>query len=538
MRRFCISCLVPLATIISCFPVSAEPTLTMVPMGDGAKLATDVHRPKGDGPWPTVLLRSTYGRLGKAADEWLKLGYAVVIQDVRGMGDSEGEAHVFYAEGWREGFTDGADTVAWVKAQPWCNGKIGTTGGSALAITQMLLAPSTHDVAIQFVEATPSNLYFDTAYHGGVLRKSLIEGWLTAIKQPHIIDVYKSHPRYDGYWTYFDTLAKAGDITAPAVFVGGWYDIFQQGTIEGFLARQAKGGEGAKGKNFLVMKWSSHGPDVEKDYTLNPNRFDVKIGDLRHQIFAHYLQGDENALGGIPAVRYYVMGADSPGAPGNEWRSADTWPPYATKATEYYLHADGTLSADAPTSDGARLQYVYDPAKPVATNGGANLLLPSGAFDQRKNVEGRHDVLQFRTAPLDAPLEVTGRITVRLSISSSAPDTDFTAMLLDVYPEGDARELNIVDNIRRVKTRNGFAEAAPLLEGPDQIVELDIDLWSAAWIFDKGHRIGLNISSSNFPCFELNPNTGEDFPKDELRKAANTVHLGKDTPSVLVLPVR
>jgi len=507
-------------------------------MQDGTKLATDVYTPEGEGPWPVVLVRSTYGRSGDVADAWLKEGFAVVIQDVRGMGESEGEAHVFYADGWRDGMADGAATVDWIKAQPWCNGKIGTVGGSALAITQMLLAPSTDDVAIQSVDATPSSLYHDTVYTGGVFRKSLIEGWLTAIKQPHIIDVYKSHPRYDDYWAHFDTLAQARRIQAPALFVNGWYDIFQQGTINGFLIRQHRGGEGAQGKNFLVMKWSSHGPDVEKDYKLNANRFDLKVSGIRHKIFQHYLAGDEDALEGIPAVHYYVMGADTDGAPGNEWRTADTWPPYATTSTAYHLQADGTLSTMPSSLEDGQRSFVFDPANPVGTHGGANLLMPSGAFDQRANVEGRADVLQFRTKPLAAPLEVTGYVRVRLSVSSDAPDTDFTAMLLDVYPDGDARELNVLDGIRRVKSRDGYEKTAPLLEGPEQIVELQIDLWSIAWIFDKGHSIGLNISSSNHPKFEVNPNTGEDFPGDELRKATNTVHLSKDHPSMLILPVR
>jgi len=514
----------------------ADPALTMVPMGDGTKLATDVHLPGGDGPWPVVLLRSTYGRLGAAANEWLAQHYAVVIQDVRGMGDSEGEAHVFYADGWREGLTDGADTVAWIKAQPWCNGKIGTHGGSALAITQMLLAPSTPDLLIQHVNATPSNLYFDTAYHGGVLRKMLIEGWLTAIQQPHIIDVYKSHPRYGDYWAHFDTVAKAADINAPAIFENGWYDIFQQGTIDGFAARQERGAGPARGNSYLIMKWSSHGPDVQDDYKLNENRFDVKVSRLRDRIFRHYLVGNED-IGDIPKVHYYVMGADTAGAPGNEWRTAETWPPYATTATAYYLHGGGGLSAAAPEGAGSQA-FVFDPANPVMTHGGNNLLMPSGAFDQRKVTAGRDDILHFATAPLEAPVEITGRVTVRLSISTDAPDTDFTAMLLDIYPDGDGRQLNIIDNIRRVKTRNGYGESAPLLGGPEEIVSLEIDLWSAAWVFNQGHRIGLNISSSNHPRFEVNPNTGEDFPGEELRKATNTVHLSKEHPSALVLPIR
>ncbi|MBX3180827.1 MAG: CocE/NonD family hydrolase [Candidatus Hydrogenedentes bacterium] len=537
MSRFFVRGLL-IACIALLVRVAAEPRHVRVPMQDGTELATDVYTPDGEGPWPVVLLRSTYGRSGQVADEWLEQGYAVVIQDVRGMGDSAGEAHVFYADGWREGLADGAATVAWIGAQPWCNGKIGTHGGSALAITQMLLAPSTGGVVVQNMVATPSNLYADVAYTGGVLRKRMIEGWLTAIKQPHIIDVYKSHPRYDDYWAHFDTVSKAGDITAPALLVNGWYDIFQQGTIDGFVARQERGGEGARGGNFLIMTPGSHGPDIERDYKMNPNRFDVKASQIRNRIFAHYLKGDSDALAGIPAVHYYVMGADTPGAPGNEWRTADAWPPYPTTPTSYYLHPEGKLAAAPPGTEPEPLSYVFDPANPVPTHGGANLLMESGAFDQRKNLEGRQDVLRFRTEPRETPLEITGRVAVRLHVSSNAPDTDFTAMLLDIYPEGDARELNIIDNVRRVKTRSSYREAAPLLQGPEEIVELEIDLWSAAWIFDKGHRIGLNISSSNYPRFEVNPNTGEDFPKDELRKATNTVHISAAHPGALILPVR
>jgi uncharacterized protein len=522
--------------LLLALPLVAAPTLTMVPMEDGTRLATDVHVPEGEGPWPTILMRSTYGRLEKVADEWLVRGYAVVIQDVRGMGDSEGDAHVFYAEGWREGQTDGADTMAWVKAQPWCNGKVGSWGGSALAITEMLLAPTTPDLRIQHMVATPSNLYHDTAYHGGVLRKKLIEGWLTAIKQPHIIDVYKGHPRYDDYWAHFDTLARATDINAPGIFENGWYDIFQQGTIDGFLARQQYGNGPAKGNSYLIMKWSSHGHDVQDDYKLKKNRHDLKIGELRYRIFHHYLQG-EGSIDDIPKVHYYVMGADTPNAPGNEWRTADDWPPYPTRSTNYYLTNKGGLSTETPDVAG-RQSFVFDPANPVLTHGGNNLLMPSGAFDQAKHTEGREDILRFRTPPLESPLEITGRISLLLHISTDAPDTDFTAMLLDIYPDGDGRQLNIIDNIRRVKTRDSFETAAPLLSGPEQIVTLEIDLWSAAWIFEKGHQIGLNISSSNHPRFEVNPNTGEDFPGEKLRAATNSVHFSSEHPSMLVLPVR
>jgi hypothetical protein len=182
---------------------------------------------------------------------------------------------------------------------------------------------------------------------------------------------------------------------------------------------------------------------------------------------------------------------------------------------------------------------VYDPAQPFPTHGGANLLLPAGPFDQRTVNEGRTDLLKFATAPLERPIEVTGRVRVVLYVSSDAPDTDFTAKLVDVFPAGDDREILMLDNIRRVKYRSGFEAPAPLLVSPDQVVTIEIDLWSISWIYNTGHRIGLQISSSNYPRFEKNPNTGDDFPKeDNLRVAHNMVHTGKNRPSALFLPLR
>lgn len=528
---FCLALLLLPALVCAAAP-------EMVPMTGGVKLATDVHQPEGTGPWPVILVRSTYGRDAKTAQEYLKRGYAVVIQDTRGFGQSEGEKHVFYADGWRPDQHDGADTVAWIKAQAWCNGKIGTVGGSALAITQALMAPSTPGLSAQFMDAVPAEFYGQVSYQGGVFRKAMMEGWLTAVQQPHMIEYFRGHPTYDEYWNYYNTVAQAKNVNVPGLFVGGWQDIFAQGTIDGFLAREAAAQAPSKGQNRLIMKWSTHGPDVSKDYKLNENRFDLKVSQVRHAFLEAHLKGDTSAAAAFAKVNYYVMGGDEPGAPGNEWRTAETWPPYATTATPFYLHADQTLSGDARGSQDAKLAYVFDPANPVRTHGGANLLLPAGPFDQRKTLEGRQDILRFVTEALAAPMEITGRVSVKLAISSDAPDTDFTAKLVDVFPDG--REILLLDSVRRVKTRDSFETVAPLLTGPDQVVEVEIDLWSIAWIFNTGHRIGLHVSSSNHPRFEVNPNTGADFqaPGGEWRKATNTVHMSALHPSALVLPVR
>ncbi len=512
-----------------------------VPMTDGTLLATDVYLPEGEGPWPVVLERSLYSR-NQGMNGFINDGYAAVIQDVRGFGTSGGDSHVFYADGWRPGLTDGADTVAWIKAQPWCNGKIATSGTSALAMTQMLLAPATKDICAQYINKVPANFYFDVIYLGGVFRKNLTEGWLTALGQVPTIAFYRDLPRYEEYWTYYNTVAQAGNITAPGVFAGGWFDIFLQGTLDGFVARETEGGPGARGRNYLVMKWGTHGRDTTRDYKYKANRHDFSDSDLRRRFFEYYLKGNTSALDGIAKVNYYILGDDTdPDAPGNEWRTADTWPPYPVQETPLYLGTDGLLAANPAPESGAFLEFTFDPNDPYPTWGGANLLpnLVSGPYDQRKHSTSRTDLLKFATAPLDAPLEILGKVKARLFVSSDAPDTDFTAKLVDIYPNGDGREIIVLDNIRRVKPRLGFAREAPPLQGPDEIVELEIDLWSTAWVFNRGHRIGLHVSSSNYPRFEVNANTGADHPVEggEMRVARNRVHCSAAYPSALLLPI-
>ena len=513
-----------------------------VPMTDGTLLGTDVYLPEeGEGPWPVILTRSLYSR-NQGMNGFIKEGHAAVVQDVRGFGTSQGDSHVFYTDGWRPGLTDGADTVAWIQAQPWCNGKIGTSGTSALAMTQMMLAPTTTGISAQYINKVPSNFYYDVVYLGGVFRKNLVEGWLTALGQASLISFYKNLPRYEEYWDYYNTTAQAGNITAPGVFVGGWFDIFAKGTLEGFTEREQHGGEGARGRNYLVMTWGTHGPDTTTDYKLKSDRHTVSTSELRRKFFDCHLKGDTEALKGVPKVQYYILGDDvDPNAPGNEWRTAETWPPYPAVTAAYYLHHDGTLGSGPAPGAAAYREFTFDPHDPYPTWGGANLLpnLVSGPYDQRKHSLSRTDLLKYVSAPLEAPLEIVGKVSVRLFVSSDAPDTDFTAKLLDIYPEGDGREILILDNIRRVKSRLGFDRAAPPLQGQEDVVELEIDLWSTAWIFNRGHRIGLHISSSNFPRFEVNMNTGADHPKpgEEMRVAHNRVSCGPPYPSALILPV-
>ena len=508
-----------------------------VPMRDGVALATEVHLPDGEGPFPVTLMRSVYGR-GFAAQQAQSLnekGVALVVQDTRGRGDSDGKDMVFLTDGWGE-LQDGADTVAWVRAQPWSNGTVTTMGGSALGITQVMMAGATQDVAAQSMLVAASDFYGQLSYQGGVWRKYLCENWIAMQGSTHVIELWKSHPNRSEFWEQFNATARAPEITAPGLHIGGWWDIFGQGTIDSFTSRQYNGGEGARGNQLLVMGPWLHGPTREAGDLLLPENYRYDFGRLEREFLDEWNLGVDHGVMSGPAVRYYTLGdVENPDAPGNEWREANDWPPFPTVDTPYFLAPGNMLVTDAPPSANM-ISYRYDPADPCPTSGGANLfahILPTGPKDQQE-VGGRSDVVTFLTPVLEEAVEITGRVKVVLYVSSDAPDTDFTAKLLDVYPDG--RQILMLDNIQRVKYRNGFEEADPL--PPGEVGRIEVDLWSISLIVDKGHRIGVQISSSNFPRFEKNPNTGADFPDDEdLQVALNTIHFGGEYPSALVLPI-
>lgn len=521
-----------LAWAVACW---AAPELSMVSMRDGVRLATDCYLPEGDGPFPVVLARSVYGRKGNDwARPWVEAGVAFVIQDTRGRGDSEGEDRVFLDDGWGEK-QDGADTLAWLRAQPWCNGKVGMFGGSALSIVQVLAAVADPDITCQAIWVASSKFYGQLAYQGGVFRKALCENWLRHQKNLYILELWHAHPTEDEFWAQFDAETVAHRVHAPAVHVGGWWDIFAQGTLENFTTRQTQGAPGARGTQRLIMGPWVHGPLREVgDVVLPENYREVDFEAYTREFMRHWLLDEPNGAMDAPPIRYYTMGDfGDPDAPGNEWRSADAWPPFETRETPYFLGPEGLIDT-APQPE-TTYAYTFDPADPCPTHGGANLSIPPGPYDQRK-VSGRADVVTFATPPLETPVEITGRVRARLFVSSDAPDTDFTAKLVDIYPDG--REILMLDGIRRVKFRRGYDRAEPL--PPGEIGELEIDLWSISLIVNAGHRIGLQVSSSNFPRFEVNPNTGADLPAEggELRPARNTIHAGGAYPSALILPVR
>ncbi len=518
--------------------VSSKQTVG-VPMHDGKKLATDIYLPVGQGKFPVILVRTPYNKIGVEGFglDGVKRGYAVVVQDTRGRWASEGENLPFIGDGWWEGHQDGADTLEWLVRQTWCNGKIGTWGGSALGITQLGMAGTgTKLVAAQQIVVGSPNFYPYLTFPGGVFKKAMIEDWLAATKhEANATQLWIAHPTFDAFWKQFDLNSRWGKVNTPAVHLGGWYDIFGQGTIDSFVGYQTKGGAGARGKQFLVMGPWTHGVLQNKAGELtfpNGNRPPHQVSDT-WVWFDYRLKGIQNAFADMPAVTYYVMGDTSDAkAPGNVWRTADAWPPMPTKATPLYFAQEKKLMLSRP-KQAANFTYAYDPANPTPTAGGPQLTLPPGAVEQGK-VESRSDVLVFTSETLAEPLEVTGRVTAKLWVSSAAPDTDFTVKLCDVYPDG--RSYNLCEGILRARFRKGFDREVFLKAG--EIVPIEIDLWSTSVIFNKGHRLRVQVASSSFPGYDPNPNTGAGFRANaEKRATQNTLYTGSKHPSHLLLPV-
>jgi predicted acyl esterase len=516
---------------------SPQLTTYRVAMGDGVHLATDVYLPSdGKGKYPVIVARTPYDKSkgGRAlAANAARHGYACVVQDLRGRFQSEGHHAIIFGNDGLGEHHDGRDTLEWIARQPWCNGTIGSWGGSALGITQNMAASEAPDaLKAQFVAVAFSDYYSQAVYQGGAFRTQLIERWLQATGMiERNLETFVAHPRYDDFWKKLNSETQAGKVRAPAVYYGGWYDIFLQGTINSFLAVHYHGGRGAKGKCRLVIGPIGHGTFSELKYPANASQGPACADAFTW--FDHVLLGKDNAIAKEKAVHYYVMGDPTdPKAPGNYWRHADDWPP-PSQATSVYFHADGRLVPGQPSEGNDAKTYTYDPKNPVPNVGGQELGVPLGPMDQRR-VENRPDVLLFATDELKEPLEVTGRIVAKLFVSSDCPDTDFTVKLCDVYPDG--RSMLVTDGILRARYHNSFEKEQSL--EPGQVYEVNVDLWSTSLVFNKGHRIRVAVSSSNSPRFEANPNTGKPFRADkETRVARNTLHLSLKYPSRIVLPV-
>ncbi len=537
-----------------------------VPMRDGVQLSTNIFLPDAEGKFPTILVRSPYDKGDEkngAAHRYAQAGYAYVIQDTRGRFDSEGRFDPFLTEA-----EDGYDTQEWVRQQPWSNGEIGTAGGSYVGFTQWSPAPLQPPALKAMCPiVTFADFHDDVVYVGGAFQLALGLGWgamVTAQPGENIIgkdwpsilralpltdyatllgreipfyNDWLAHPNDDEYWRSATITDKYDRIQVPVYNIGGWYDIFAQATAENFrrMRESASTEEIRRAQRLLMGPWAHGGGGNKVGNREFGDVAKVDIGAIERRWFDYWLKGIDNGIMDEAPVRIFAMGI-------NEWRNEQEWPLARTRYTKYYLHSegnanslhgDGLLTVVSPEEE-ATDHYSYDPNDPVPTTGGANLALaPIGPYDQRE-VEARKDVLVYTTEPLKEPVEVTGPVRMVLYASSSARDTDFTAKLVDVSPDGLA--WNLTDGIVRARYRNSDIE--PELIEPNRVYRYLIDLWVTSNVFLEGHRIRVEISSSNFPRFDRNPNTGKPFGQDaEVITAAQTIYHNADYPSHLLLPV-
>lgn len=561
-------------------------SLLPVPMRDSVHLSTTVFLPEAAGRYPAVLIRTPYGRLGQLDgwQEWTAAGYALVVQDVRGRHDSEGEFQPFVQEAH-----DTPDTIAWIRQQDWSDGRVGMAGPSYLCWSQTMGVARgdgpVPDILIPtfapcdawprgFVSHGALSLFltfwwycFDTSSRvnngifksmfdiGEVMRRLPLEtldesagGGVSEAWREHM-----AHPTRDDYWKPFDLSGGFDRFTMPTLQIGGWYDYYpaeQFKTWNGLIVA-AKTPQIARGHRIIIGPWGhNHGLEPTTD-----GRVAVDFGAdgkfyarrLYRAWFDRQLKGIAPADGlGDRPIRIFVMGI-------NKWRDEDEWPLARTQYTNLYLqssgHAntqrgDGVLQAAAVPAESSSDRYDYDPDKPMPTRGGNHSIGPwddsykrliwCGPCDQSIN-EGRQDMLVYTGAPLESDLEVTGPVTVRLWASSSAPDTDFVARLIDVHP--DDRAINITEGVVRARFRSGDW-ARPQLIPPGEALEYTIDLQVTSNVFLTGHRIRLEITSSSFPLWDRNLNTGEHPNRStNMAVARQTVFHDAARPSRLILPV-
>ncbi|MBN2200322.1 CocE/NonD family hydrolase [bacterium] len=511
----------------------------MMPMRDGVRLATDIYRPSVSiDRLPCILVRTPYGKkIGMEA--WMLslltdiLQYAVVLQDTRGRYGSEGVDSLYFSDGWGA-VRDGYDSVEWLAARSWSNGRIGMFGASALGITGILAAgaaPPHLSCVVAIV--TASNLYEDAVFYGGEYQHALVNGWLEETGNEDLIPFFRNHHDFGPVFDRVNLTTRFDSVRVPIFHIGGWHDIFIQGTLNAFTGLQASGGAGARGNQaLLVGPWVHNILDENcGELSFPGSQASVFIDDIVNW-FEVWLK-DRSGRIPFPAVRYYLMGdAERAGGPGNRWISGSSWPS-EPEAVPYYLSGGGRLATTPPRQDEPPDAFDFDPLDPVPTLGGRNLNIPAGSRDQRP-AEGRPDVLVYETEILDDSVVVAGRVFVRLWASSDGPDTDFTAKLCDVYPDG--RSMLVADGIVQARHRNSLTAEELLTPGEPE--RFTIDLWSTALVFAPGHRIRLDVSSSNWPRFSVNPNTGGPFGSDEPgRIARQNVYHDASRPSFLELPI-
>ncbi|MFN8500105.1 MAG: CocE/NonD family hydrolase [Anaerolineae bacterium] len=553
----------------------------VVPMRDGTRLHADVYLPRGDDPVPALVERTPYGKEASievqidAPRFFTDHGYAVVIEDVRGRFGSEGRFYPFKDDGWGAN-QDGYDTVEWIAAQPWCDGRVGTIGGSYAGATQYRMAPTRPPhLRAMAARQSASDYWAEWVYHGGAFELGFMLHWtlrwqlfnlahlvsedesaferrraaladtiedmdalyhrLPLAPDPLVVGLedwyneFLAHPADGPFWRQWSIARQHPAIDTPIFHIGGWFDIFIAGTLKNFMGLRANARSGAArdAQRLLVGPWI-HSPAN----MLKPMQGEVNFGpasirdynEMRRPWFDHWLKGIPNGVMDEPPVQLFVMGE-------NRWRSADAYPLPETRYQSWRFRAGGALTEAPPTGDEPPDSFVYDPADPTPTRGGCTLYIPAGPLDQ---TPAEAWGLTYTSAPLAADLTIVGPVTCVLLGASSAVDTDWVVRLTDVDEAGFSRLL--CDGILRARYRASHTDPTPLT--PGEVYEFVVDMWATANTFKAGHCIRVAVCASNFPRFDRNlgawgvPAAGGPFHSHR-----NTVFHDALHPSRIVLPV-
>lgn len=538
------------------FAVRIERGAKMI-TSDGVPLLADIYHPQKAGKTPTVVVRIPYSEtflnrlyatvIGRF---WAERGYTVVIQGTRGRHRSGGSYYPF-----RNERQDGIETLRWITKQSWYNGRIGMWGGSYFGYTQWVLADQVDPGPSAFIIQLASTSFYGMFYPGSAFSLEsalywagmshgeqdvalsqealqrgydgfpLVEADDRAIRDIPFFNDWVNHSTRDGYWHEIDGEDRARRLVAPVLLMAGWYDPFLPTQIEDFTRIRRDGkAQVASASRLIIGPWA-HAFTVTLPGGVTPRNYRLESLAPSVPWFDRHLLSSNKEVPDTAPVRIYVMGK-------NVWRDEQEWPLTRTRYTPYYLRSygkanglagDGMLTLVQPISPEPPDTYLYDPRDPVPTAGGA-MLGPRAGIALQNEVEKRADVLVYTTPSLKEDLEITGPIQLILYVSTTAPYTDFTAKLVDVHPDGSA--YNVAEGI----LRRGYRRS--------ELTEIQIDLWPTSMVFLKGHRIRLDVSSSNYPRFDRNPNTGRPIATERHPAiATQTVYHGPETLSRLILPV-
>lgn len=566
-----------------------------MPMRDGTKLVADLYLPRGEGPWPTLLERTPYDKEGtpihsstevgaKAPQFFASRGYAVVIQDARGRYKSEGTWYPFTADGWGA-LRDGYDTVEWLASQPWCSGRIGTIGGSYSGYTQYAVAGTNPPhLTCQFAREGVSDFRDGWVYRGGAMELGFSMRWSLLVTHANLARLapkedlkrvggvlakarqeldswcghlplrsmpllkglsdwyydHIDHPDDGPYWWQWNVSLRHGEVGNPIYHMGGWFDAFLNGTIGNFngIRMNARSEHARKNQKLIVGPWT-HGPGATRQTKVGEIDFgpaaSLDFDQMRLPWYDYWLKDRNTGVMDEPPVKFFTMGS-------NRWQTAETWPPRNVIGTNFYFQAgpsgsakslnDGGLHREVVLGAGGADSYLYDPADPVPTRGGSWIMPGAGPHDQRP-VEPR--CLTYSSDPLTGELEVSGQVVAVLYAMSSARDTDWVVRLCDVAPDGLSRP--VAEGILRARYRESHVN--PTLLEPNTVYRFQVDLWHTSNVFHAGHRIRVAVTSSCFPRWDRNLNTGGVFGTEASGLVAhNTIFRTSFHPSHIVLPVR